>query len=64
MRAKSIYAELAANGWQFHRQGRGRHEVFRHPSGAQMVVSIAGRSGDLTHHVKRALLADIRRAAA
>ena len=60
MRNTEVYQLLKIHGWQLLRKAKGRHELFRHPSGKTLLVSIAGRSRDMSHNKKRALLAEIR----
>ena len=61
MKNKEVYQLLKLHGWLLLRKGKGRHEIFCHPSGKTLLVSIAGQSRDMSHHKKRALLAEIRR---
>jgi predicted RNA binding protein YcfA (HicA-like mRNA interferase family) len=35
-------AVLQAHGYQFHRQGKGAHEIWVHPNGAKFTVTRSG----------------------
>ncbi len=60
MKTQEIYQELRDYGWQFHRSGKGSHEVWHHLSGASIVVSLKSKTRDVHYCTQRKLLSKIR----
>ena len=63
MKTAKIYQELKAHGWQFQRSGKGSHEIWTHPDGRSIVVSLKSKTRDVPYCTQRKILGKIRRVA-
>jgi predicted RNA binding protein YcfA (HicA-like mRNA interferase family) len=60
MKTQEIYQELKQNGWHFKRAAKGSHEIWNHPSGQSIVVSLKSKTRDVPHGTKCQILSKIR----
>jgi predicted RNA binding protein YcfA (HicA-like mRNA interferase family) len=60
MKTAEVYQELKRNGWHFKRAAKGSHEIWNHPSGESIVVSLKSKTRDVPYCTQRKILSKIR----